>query len=80
MSLHWNYRAVCEVIDGREFWSLREVFYGYENGRLIWTSEPACPSGETSEELIADIKRMARAAVADPPLYLVDGELLEENS
>ena len=51
-----------------EVWTIREAYYD-QNGQLFGISAaPQHPSGETAEELLADLKRMANDIQKHAPL------------
>lgn len=59
----WNYRVM--VKDGA--FAVHEVVYAAD-GKIVWFSaDPVTPSGDTADELAADLRRMADA-LDYPPL------------
>ena len=53
----WNYRVVRRMVGGERELRIHEVYY---DGQQItaWSSEPIAPSGQTHEELLADLRWM----------------------
>ena len=49
--MSWNYRVIKRLVDNVEFFAIHEVYYDeYEIPEFV-TESPACPQGETLEEL-----------------------------
>lgn len=53
---HWNYRMTVTLIDGEEFWAIRELYYDDAGEVVSWTQDPAYPAGETDEEFYKDMR------------------------
>lgn len=57
----WNYRVVRESTGRLQWHSIREVYYDGHGEVDGWAGEPVAPSGESMDELKADLTRMAEA-------------------
>ena len=48
---HWNHRVVKEVINGEDWYSVREVFYNDDGSIYAYTEKPVDICGKSIEEL-----------------------------
>lgn len=70
---HWNHRVVKEkLLDGTDFYSVREVFYNDDGSIYAYTEEPVRIHGES----IDDLREYTQWVLdcLDKPI-LIDGEV-----
>ena len=69
---YWNHRVVKQVINGEDFYSIREVFYNGNNSIWAYTEEPIEISGSSIDELREYLQWCL--GCLDKPV-LIDGEV-----
>ena len=63
----WNYRIIKHRCPSRittgeiEWFQIHEVYYDKDGKIELWSAEGCLPSGETKEELMADVEMMMQA-------------------
>lgn len=57
MMMSFNYRVILK--DG--YFQIHDVYYKKSGKITAWTETAVCPTGETAEELEADLKNMLEA-------------------
>lgn len=53
----WRYVVSRSRVDSETLWEIREL-YPTEDGEFGYTAEAVAPSGESRQELLADLERM----------------------
>jgi len=75
--MSWNYRVFKEVIDGRSFYSIREIYYDKKGRPDSWTECDKAPCERTPEELLKTLAKMLVAIISKRVLEVVDNKLVE---
>lgn len=57
----WNYRIVKTTSEDGDRYAIHEVYYDANGNPTSHTVEPACPIGETLEELQVEMERYQKA-------------------
>ncbi|MBU4225655.1 MAG: hypothetical protein KKC71_07525 [Chloroflexi bacterium] len=69
---HWNHRVVKQILNGEDWYSVREVFYNDDGSIYAYTEEPVDISGESIEALKQYAQWVLNCIDKD---ILVDGEV-----
>jgi hypothetical protein len=62
IGMTWNHRVFHEVVDGEEWFTIREAYYDADKETPhSWTEDGVAPCGNNLAELRAELERMLRA-------------------
>ena len=57
----WNYRMTVMLLDGDEFWAVRELYYDEAGEVTAWSESPVTATGQSWRECLADLSRIVAA-------------------
>lgn len=74
--MSWNYRIVKTAFEQGDRYAIHEVYYDANGNPTSHTVEPACPLGDTLEELRAEMERYLKAM--DRPIIIGSDHSIEQ--
>lgn len=69
---HWNHRVLKEVLNGEDWYSIREVFYNDDGSIYAYTKEPIDIAGSSIDEIREYLQWCMDCLDKD---ILIDGEV-----
>lgn len=74
--MSWNYRIVKTTFEQGDRYAIHEVYYDTNGNPTSHTVEPACPIGETIEELRVEMELYLKAM--DRPVLIGNDYSIEQ--